>query len=185
MTPKDWNEMKKLLADVAKGNDVREVLEKVDSICETTGRYYYDLECANVIHSYTKSCNVSYSDGDDAYYVKLCDFIAQKDGVVTFVISLTGKNTKSHRGGLDIIENAKDLVSVAEGTKLTSGSTGIYVGGEDSIGLSTASSTLKATVTAEVKAGNYYSARWSQGQYSTAGTTTITGFSLEVYAIEK
>ena len=32
MTPRDWNEMKKLLADVAKGNDVQEVLKKVESV---------------------------------------------------------------------------------------------------------------------------------------------------------
>lgn len=31
MTPKDWNEMKKLLADVAKGNDVQEVLTKLSN----------------------------------------------------------------------------------------------------------------------------------------------------------
>ena len=31
MTPRDWNEMKKLLGDVAKGEDLHEVLEKVSN----------------------------------------------------------------------------------------------------------------------------------------------------------
>lgn len=38
MTPKDWNEIKKLLADVAKGNDVQEVLKKVENGVESSFR---------------------------------------------------------------------------------------------------------------------------------------------------
>lgn len=59
MTPRDWNEMKKLLADVAKGNDVQEVLAKLGN--GVAGVTAQTKKFSNTINVSVKASDGSYS----------------------------------------------------------------------------------------------------------------------------
>ena len=101
MTPRDWNEIKKLLADVAKGNDVQEVLKKVElkkwcgefetvEASATTSTVTL-LDVTGKGRLYGLMCYCGYNNGTSTTVLTI-------DGV-SYTIKVKGTNSTNNRNG--------------------------------------------------------------------------------------